>query len=288
MKKINNLCLFLILCVSVFGDITVRFVSLDLEKDFQNDSVWQGALEESIAMMGQPMINPKPKGTHTPQIRVTAVHDGKWAAFRLRWKDEEVSESKKLGTYSDAVAIQFPVLNPEQPPAIMMGHTGSPVHIFHWRYQYQEDARAGMPDIQEIYPNMTVDMYPADFKVKGNFNPASSKDKDAFLGGRAANNPQSQPKIRGVDELIAEGFGSSTTMNEVQARALGAWKNGEWTVYILRPLSYASASSLTVGGKSHVAFAVWQGGKEEIGGLKSLTMAWTPVTVSGAKDENRP
>ena len=54
---------------------------------------------------------------------------------------------------------------------------------------------------------------------------------------------------------------------------------GEWTAYIARPLTYENGSKLLIGKKSHVAFAVWQGGKKEIGAIKSITMMWTPFNI---------
>jgi hypothetical protein len=211
---------------------------------------------------------------------VSAIHDGKNVVFRLKWKDTEVSESLKLATFSDAVALQFPVKASEVPPPIMMGGKDQPVHLFHWKYQYQIDALKGKKTIDQIYPNMTADMYPMDFKEKGNFKVATQEMKDSFVGGTAAGNPQSFSKS-GVDEIFAEGFGSSAVSDSHQALGIGDWKDGEWTVYVLRPLAYENGSRLEAGKKSHVAFAVWQGGKKEVGAMKSLTMMWTPLLILG-------
>lgn len=265
--------------VNCLADIDVKKTSLDLAKDFQSDAVWKDSgAGQDISLMGQPMVAPKPKKTETSLINVTALHDGKWIAFRLKWKDTEASEAGKLATFSDAVALQFPIKNNEVPPPIMMGGKDDPVHIFHWRYEYQLDAKNGKKTIDKIYPNMTTDMYPMDFKQKGNFKEATEEQKDSYVGGTAAGNPQSFAKS-GVDEIFAEGFGSSAVSESHQAKGFGEWKNGEWTVYIARPLTYENGSKLAVGKKSHIAFAVWQGGKKEVGAIKSLTMMWTPLNV---------
>ncbi|MBK9294778.1 MAG: hypothetical protein IPM57_10120 [Oligoflexia bacterium] len=274
--------LILILCTAsmeCWADINVVKIYGNLDKDFRSKSIWKGQnLDQSITLIGQPMIVPKPKKTETSVIRVSAVHDGKWIAFRLRWKDSEVSESEKLATFSDAAALQFPVKSNEETPPIMMGGKGDPVHIFHWKYQYQLDAKNGMKSIDQIYPNMTTDMYPMEFKEKGNFREATKEQKEAFVGGTAAGNPQSFPKT-GVDEIFAEGFGSSAVSEYQLAQGFGEWKKGEWIVYIARPLIYENGSKLHIGRKSHIAFAIWQGGKKEIGAIKSLTMTWTPVNI---------
>jgi len=259
--------------------IDVKKISGDLAKDFSSESVWKNSeADQTIKLMGQPMVAPKPKSTETAVVNVAAVHDGKWIAIRIKWKDSEVSDADKLATFSDGVALQFPVKNNEAPPPVMMGGKENPVHIFHWKYQYQQDAKNGKKTIEQIYPNKTTDMYPMDFKDKGNYKEATKDQKESFVGGTAAGNPQSFPKT-GVDEIFAEGFGTSALSEIHLAKGFGEWKNGEWTVYIARPLDYANGSKLVVGKKSHIAFAVWQGGKKEIGGIKSLTMMWTPINI---------
>lgn len=265
---------------NVNADIIVKKVAGDLEKDFMSDSLWKQAnTDQNVSMMAQTIVIPKPKATETPQIQVAAIHDGKWIAFRMKWKDTEPSEAGRLATFSDAVALEFPIKNNEAPPPIFMGAKDDPVHLFHWRYQYQLDAEVGKKTIEKIYPNMTTDMYPMDFKDQGHSPDVSQKDKDAFVGGLAAGNPQSFPKS-GVDEIFAEGFGSSAVADSHMAKAKGEWKNNEWTVVITRPLAYENGSKLKAGGKSNVGFAVWQGGKKEVGALKSLTMVWTPLMIS--------
>jgi hypothetical protein len=276
---------FLIMAIALWGGpvlatINVKKVSGDLSKNFESEAIWQTADPDvEISLVGQPMVPPKPKTTETPSLRVAAVHNGKWVAFRIRWKDAEISEADRLATFSDAVAVQFPVKNNEMPPPFFMGGKDDPVHIFHWRYQYQLDAKHGKKPIEKVYPNMSTDMYPMDFKQKGNFKQATQKQKEAFVGGTAAGNPQSFPKL-GVDEIFAEGFGTSAVSDRIRAKGVGEWKNGEWTVFISRPLVYEDGSKLYPGKLSNVGFAVWQGGKKEVGAIKSVTMMWTPLTVS--------
>lgn len=279
MRKLQFLLPAILISVNCYAEINVKKIFGDLSKDYLGETIWKNAgADQTISLMGQPMVTPRPKKTETSLIKVSAVHDGKWIAFRLKWKDSEISESEKLATFSDAVALQFPIKNNDVPPPIMMGGKDDPVHLFHWKYQYQQDAKNGKKTIDKIYSNMTTDMYPMDFKEKGNFKEASKDLKESFVGGTAAGNPQSFPKS-GVDEIFAEGYGSSAVSDSRQAQGFGEWKNGEWTVVIARPLVYESGSKLVIGKQSHIAFAVWQGGKKEIGAIKSLTMVWTPFNI---------
>lgn len=277
-----KLSLFLsiaLMSTSALADITVKKVSVNLEEKYFDEASWAtAAQDQSIGMMGQPMVVPKPKNTETSAINVTAIHDGKRIAFRLKWKCSEPSEGGKLATFSDAVAMEFPIKNNEAPPPIFMGMKDDPVHLFHWRYQYQIDAEKGKKTIDQIYPNKTTDMYAMDYKVKGNFKEPTLEQQEGFVGGTAAGNPQSFAK-NSVDEIFAEGFGTSAVLEKNSSKGKGIWKNGEWTVYISRPLSYETGSKLVPGKKSNVGFAVWQGNKKEVGALKSLTMAWTPLLL---------
>jgi Ethylbenzene dehydrogenase len=273
------------LSTAALSDIPVKAIHGNLSENPYKESLWEGAEESVISLMAQPMVAPRPKVTETSSIKVAAIHDNKWIAFKLSWTDTEVSESGKLATFSDAVALEFPILDNENPPPIMMGFKDNPVHIFHWRYTYQLDAERGMKTIDKIYPNMTTDMYPLDYKVRGNFKESTPDEKDAFLGGKAAGNPQSYPKA-GVDEIFAEGFGSSAVIQNPESMGRGTWKANEWTVIIARPLIHEGGSKLQVGKSSNVGFAVWQGGKNEVGARKSLTMTWTPIHLETGTEKS--
>ena len=283
MKLKNNIyiipALIFALSYSAYASINVKKVSGNLETDFMNEGIWKQAdAEQSLLLQAQMVALPKAKTAETNAVKVTAVHDGKFIAFRMKWKDTEPSEAGKLATFSDAVALEFPIKNNDNPPPIFMGGKDDLVHLFHWRYEYQLDAEKGKKSVDQIYPNMTTDIYPMDYKDKGNFKEATKEQKEAFVGGTAAGNPQSFPKS-GVDEIFAEGFGTSAVNQLNLSKGKGVWKDQEWTVVIVRPLSYENGSKLAVGKTSNVGFAVWQGGKKEVGAIKSLTMVWTPFKV---------
>lgn len=82
-----------------------------------------------------------------------------------------------------------------------------------------------------------------------------------------------------MDEIIAEGFSTSSVQEGHGGVGTATWANGEWSLVISRPLKSDGGSVLTPGGKSFIAFAVWQGGKKEVGSRKSLTMAWTTLSL---------
>ena len=225
------------------AEILARKVEADLAADALKQDLWRGAKEETVVLMAQPMALPRPKATTTPHLRVQAVHDGKWIAFRLRWKADSKNEAGPLGKFSDAVAMQFPV-KPGSPPPVFMGAKDNPVHIFHWRAQYQKDIEKGKPEMKGLYPNMNPDMYPMEFKDAGSVTGLNEEKREVYSPGKAEGNPQSYTKESSVDEIYAEGFGSSSVIQNRVSSGVGTWSRGEWTVLIARPLSRENGSVL--------------------------------------------
>lgn len=270
-----------ILCSSLAGaqDYSVKKVSLDLSHtpDVSAD-FWNSVPKISVGLLGQMMVKPKPAKAETEKVQVQIAHDGKYIAFRLVWADKEKSEAGKLAQFSDAIALEFPVKDNANPPPIFMGFKDNPVHLFHWRAQYQYDEEHGKKSVKDIYPNMSTDIYPLEFPDSGSIKGITEEKRETFSHGKAAGNPQSSPKTA-VDEIMAEGFGTSVVREDKDSVAHGEWKNGQWTVVISRALKRTGGSVLEIGKSSAVGLAVWQGGKDEVGSRKSLTMQWTPFKI---------
>jgi len=275
------------ICISLFSlassatdSLSAFFVKDDVSKPIINAPFWKKAKIFPISLMAQPMAIPKPAKTETSLVKVQAVHNGKWVAFKLNWKDPEKSEAGPLGKFSDGIALEFPVkIANGTPPSSFMGEIGNPVHIYHWKAAFQLDKDKGFHTMKDIYPNASIDMYPLEPKIDGNYPKATEEQKTVFSHGRAAGNPQSYPKTKGVDEIFAEGFGSSQVIDNHEAIANGEWKNGEWNVVISRPLKSKIGSKLENGKNNFVCFAVWQGGKDEVGSRKSVSLAWIPLEI---------
>lgn len=261
------------------AEYSVRRIGEDLSRvPAPSAAFWAGVPETEIGLLAQMIAKPGPGAARTDKVRLQAVHDGKRIAFRLRWSDPEFSEAGKVGEYSDAAALQFPVLDNAAPPAVFMGAPGNPVHLFHWRAQYQRDEAAGMKSIQDIYPNLHSDIYPNEFPDRGRLRPATAAELETFSTGKAAGNPQSYPKSS-VDEMMAEGFGTSAAIPGNKSLGRGEWKDSAWTLVITRPLACPQGSILVPGKSSALGLAVWQGGAGEVGSRKSITMVWSPFRL---------
>jgi len=261
------------------ADYLVKKVSADLSRVAQvSAEYWQGVPEVKVDLLAQMMVKPKPAKVLTESAKVQIVHNGKYIAFKVRWADKEKSEAGKLGEFSDAVALEFPVLDNQDPPPIFMGAKDNPVHLFHWRAQYQYDEEHGKKGIKDIYPNLSADMYPNEFVDRGSLKAAKEEETEIFSPGKVAGNPQSSQK-KAVDEMMAEGFGSSVVRKDTESIAHGEWKNGEWVVVISRALKRPNGSVLEVGKGAAFGLAVWQGGQDEVASRKSITMQWAPFKV---------
>ncbi|MFN8576388.1 MAG: ethylbenzene dehydrogenase-related protein [Candidatus Sericytochromatia bacterium] len=278
---------------NVGSDIIVKSIKTDLSNPVGNETFWKNVKPFTANLMSQPMAIPQSKVTQTQNVNVQAVHNGKWITFKLTWKDSEKSEAGPLGKFSDGVAIEFPaskITGGAIPPSAFMGEKGKPVHIYHWKSAFQYDKDHGkMKTVKEIYPNASIDLYPLEPKkenrepmknVVENYPKATESQKMVFVHGQAAGNPQSFPKLKALDEIYAEGWGTSQVIDNHEGIGNGKWENGNWTVVISRPLKSKVGSVLEVGKDNFVCFAVWQGGKGEVGSRKSVTLAWIPLKIS--------
>jgi hypothetical protein len=263
------------------AEIKVQKTTHDLSKEAFDEVLWKDVKSENVSLMAQPMAIPRPKTTNTSALQVQSLQDGKWIAFRLKWHADQKAEAGKLGEFSDAIAIQFPVKE-GSPPPIFMGAKDNPVHIFHWRAQYQRDLEKGKPEMKDLYPNMNPDMYPMEFKDPGHVKGLTEEKREVYSPGKAEGNPQSYTKASAVDEIFAEGFGSSSVIENRAAIGKGTWNKGEWSVVIARPLKRENGSVLDPTKDSFVAFAVWQGAKQEVGARKCVTMAWVPLQMNSS------
>lgn len=80
---------------------------------------------------------------------------------------------------------------------------------------------------------------------------------------------------------MAEGWGSMTVKPDQHALGFGVWKAGGWRVVITRPMvsDDVNAPRLRPGDRTVAAFAVWEGGHNEVGARKAWS-AWIPLLIA--------
>jgi DMSO reductase family type II enzyme heme b subunit len=241
-------------------------------------SLWQRAAEHPAALMMQDVTEPRPVKPGVGLIRVRAVHDGTNIVFRLNWDDPTRDVIPDSGLGSDSVAIQFVVAPGADVPNAAMGEAGKTVEICYWKAVWQDDAEraaSGVDRVAALYPRAAVDSYP--FAQ----NPSARAEMEKrYAPAMAAGNPvTARPQAGAVQELLAEGFGTSSVPAEQKATGHGTWERNTWSVTVARPLvEGAGRNNLEIGRKTYVAFAVWDGAERQTGSRK-MRSGWIPLLL---------
>ncbi|MFN7917136.1 MAG: ethylbenzene dehydrogenase-related protein [Vicinamibacterales bacterium] len=242
-------------------------------------AAWQAAPEYPAALMMQDVTEPRLTKPGVGVVRVRALHDGTTVVFRLQWDDATRDIIPESGVSSDAAAVQFAVQAGADVPNAAMGEAGKPVEICYWKAVWQDDAErpAGIDRVAALYPRMAVDAYP--FKQNSS---AAEEMATRYAPALAAGNPiTKRPQTGAVQELVAEGFGTSTVPDAQHASGTGAWVGNRWSVTIARPLKEGEGrANLEVDRKTYVAFAIWDGAERHTGGRK-MRSGWVPLLVQG-------
>jgi hypothetical protein len=238
--------------------------------DDPSAGVWKHSVPVEVPLSAQLTVPPMGGGAHT--VKARALNDGQRLYVRVEWSDDtrdEITES--VESFSDAAAIEYPVAAGEQVPSFCMGNPDAPVNIWHWKASWQADVERGAPaDIEDAHPNMEVDSYPFE-------------DEEAFYPSQAAGNVAARINRTGpVDNLLAGSFGTLSAAEDQMVQGTGEWDDGKWRVVFARDLQtpgdYAQFSQ---GEKTNIAFAVWDGAKNERDGVKSVSQFVT-LDVSDA------
>ena len=86
--------------------------------------------------------------------------------------------------------------------------------------------------------------------------------------------------------IIAEGIGTSRTVDVELVRGRGVWKEGRWKVVIARALRIDTkepVAQIDVGATSGFAVAVWDGANSERGGIKAFSGDWRELVLDATK-----
>lgn len=241
--------------------------------------VWQRAPEYSATLLKQDVTEPMLTEPGVDRVKVRALHNGEWVAFRLEWNDPTQDLIPRPGYSSDAAAIQFPFQAGDQLPDHAMGEKGKGVRIWYWKAVWQDDtARAqakGGDRIASLYPNAAIDHYP----FQANESARAEMEK-RYAPARAAENPITVlPGSGPVQVLVAEGFGNTRVAPAQTGRGKGQWEKGKWMTTIARPLAGgAELGDLTAGKRTYLALAIWDGAKSDAGSRK-MRSTWVPLVL---------
>ncbi|MBI4487438.1 MAG: hypothetical protein HY655_15645 [Acidobacteria bacterium] len=258
--------------------VTAKFVKGPLPTEDPAAALWESAPEHPAALMVQDVTEPRLTKPGVGLVKVRAVHDGTTVVFRLQWDDLTRDIIPDSGRSSDAVALQFAVQPGANVPNAAMGEVGKPVEICYWKAVWQDDAEraaSGVDRVAALYPGMAVDGYPSDQ------SPAARAEMEKrYAPAVAAGNPVTvRPQSGAVQQLVAEGFGTSSVPPTQTATGRGVWSQRSWAVTMARPLQGgAGRNNLEVGTKTYVAFAVWDGTELQTGSRK-MRSGWVPLVL---------
>jgi len=253
--------------------IVARFVDGELPASDPGARAWNDAPRSHVSLVPQQIVQPHLERAGVSELAVRALTNAIEVALLLEWSDDAVDDLDGIRRYHDAVAVQLPVFAAEQPPPIMMGAPGSPVHILQWRATWQRDIDSGgRTGVDQIYPEVVHDVMPDDV--------LPPEVAQLYWVGREAGNPLSK-SIRStpVEEVVAEGFGSVTHLPNQTARGHGRRDGGRWQVVVSVPSARPNVGEALAPGTSWpVSFAVWLGSQENRGGRKHISN-WLPFEI---------
>ena len=247
-----------------------------------DDAAWEQAPEYLAQLVPQDQVEPRLLTPSTSEVRVRALAADGEIAFRLEWVDATVDDTPEPGAFLDGVAIQIPRTIEASAPDPQMGQEGAPVDIAFWRADWQASVD-GRPDtLTSLYPNAAIDHYPFE---AASLEPGSPEQQEAALRyapADALGNRRVGPRAQPVEDMVAEGPGTITTLGEgdegPRSRAKGMRTDTGWSVVIARPVPAGLGPNI----RTTIAFAVWNGALDEVGSRKMRTI-WVPLVVRGGE-----
>lgn len=243
-----------------------------------DDKAWAQIPVHHAKLLLQDMVEPRLMQASTGIVDVQSVTDGQKIIFRLEWNDPTLDDVPGPGRFGDAVAVQLPAAPTPDIPAPQMGENGKPVEITYWSAIFQAMVNGRKDDIQAIYPYANVGHYPFEAAPLKQGSATQQEMAKRYAPARSLENPMSGPRPVPVQDLIAEGPGTLRAADKNLSNGSGKHSQAGWTVVIVRPFP----TGAQLGGRTQVAFAVWEGSHQEVGAKKMRT-AWIPLSLGSSK-----
>ena len=254
----------------------VAVVSASLPAD-PGDALWNGAPEHLAKLLLQDLVEPRLQQISTPEVRVKALASGGELALRLEWPDPSVDDRPGAGRFNDACAVQVPQQPAAAVPDPQMGMIGNGVAITFWRADWQATVSGRGDTIRDLYPNALIDHYPFEAAALEKGSAAQQQLATQYAPAEGAGNRRGGTRASAVEDLIAEGPGTLSPAATTRSRGAGIRTATGWAVVIVRPLP----AGLTPASPSQIAFAVWEGSRQETGARKMRT-GWIPLSIREA------
>ncbi len=261
-----------------FRIVAARVPALPLHPD---SGVWRSAQAVNLHMMPLWWRAERPE-----EVTVQAVHDGQRIALLLNWVDSTNDATAiRPQDFRVAAAVQFALT--DDPPFFAMGEVGQQVNIWMWKSERQADLEPAYQDLEKVYPNIGIDSYPNLLRspLEQPTRHALTLESDPrFVTAWGAGNIVADPTRKSAaEDLTAAGFGTLRARPPMDqaVTATGEYDTGSYRVQFVRTLSTGKndAAALTLGSRSAVSFAVWNGSAGDRDGKKSVTI-WQELLVA--------
>jgi hypothetical protein len=238
---------------------------------------WLSLPAKAVKLIPQDVQEPKLAQPSITSINVRSLNNGSWIAFHIEWGDSSEDFNLRVDKYSDGVAVEFP-LNFKQPPDHRMGSEKEPIHLLLWKAS-QQKANEGVSFLALNYPHRWSDYSPCE--LPGNpVSPACAIEIKELLPAVALGNPIVPGLSPSVEELYAETWNKVIVHEDQHATGKGVWKGKHWYVVIARPIITPDPQDAPLdGGSSYVAFACWDGNKDNQGPRKMVTEGWLGLEI---------
>jgi hypothetical protein len=253
--------------------VTSKSISEDLPLD-PRSSDWDKAPGVTIPLSSQIIFTPR--ATSTPlgrssvrQVEVKSLNNGKQIAIRLEWPDRTDNSGQILEDtpyFKDAAAIQFPAPGGKEQPYFGMGNEGSPVNIWQWRSDLENDQALRAIPLGDSYAGES----------------SSNVGRNWYDGvWKPLGPPKDKERMSPVEDLIAVGFSTLSLQDSQDVMGKGVYDgSGKWSAVFLRDLQTKDKEDVVLkkGATVPIAFAMWDGNNEERDGLKSIS-TWHELKI---------
>lgn len=245
-----------------------------------DSSLWSSAAFTNVALYPQTTVsfNDKKaiemnKNNGAKTAKVAALVNGKTMAIAIIWKDssENAHMGKTTDLYADGVAMQFAskVTDATKLPYIGMGSKGREVAIYLQKVQFNNYEPHGVGKGQ------------ARVETQVNRHQTVLFEKELAAYDKSVADLARDDFER---KFVSAGFRSMTEIKDKSAKSkmnIARIDGYGWIATLTRPLTdeYADLSK-----SAPVAFAIWDGGKNNRNGTKLLS-SWNVVTVPGAENK---
>lgn len=232
------------------------------------DKRWSKARPVTVPLQPQQILTPSLAKAGVRSLRARALWNGTELGLLLEWTDASADEVAGLFRFNDSVAVMLPrhaVAADDAPPPFTMGAPGAEVQIMQWRASWQHDLERGggfARRVAEQFPRVVRDLPPSAV-----LPPAVAR---LWTPATAVGNPMSAAKPgSAVNEAVAAGFGSTTSVPAPEATGWGVHTGRGWKVAIGFPAGRGGIGDEIVPGSSWpVSFAVWLGSQKNRGARK--------------------